>query len=111
MIRALFTVAFHTLFLLGADAAARTGSFSVQPYAANPIMGFTYNFYPEGIEYDSKRDRVLLGTLSSGGPGVQGKIFAVPYVNPEVYNDDDARVVYSQDDMTTVFSNSNGYDL
>ena len=108
MIRALFTFAISVLSLSGADAAPRMGSFSVQPYAANPIMGFTYSFFPEGIEYDSKRDRVLLGSLSSGGPSVQGRIFAVPYVNPEVYNDNDARVVYSQEDMITVFANPNG---
>ncbi len=85
-----------------AFATSRTGSFSTQPYVANPIMGFSYSFFGEGIEYDSLRDRVLLGTLSSGGPSVQGRIFAVPYVDPEVY-DDDFRVVYDQAAMVPVY--------
>ena len=88
-----------------ASGEARTGSFTLQPYVADPIMGFSYSFFGEGLEYDSKRDRVLLGSLSSGGVGVQGKIFSVPYVNPAVSD----RVVYSQKDMKVIFNNTDGY--
>ena len=43
---------------------------------------------------------IRLGTLNSGGTSVAGKIFGVPYYSS---TNGEGRVVYSEDDMTTVF--------
>lgn len=80
----------------------RTGSFSYQPYEAKPSMRFSYDFYGEGLAYDAKRDRLLLGTLSSGGPSVQGRIYSVPYFNSKIYNDETI-ITYDESDMFLVF--------
>ena len=102
-------VAYATLSLTIVRAVDRTGSFSTQPYVANPIMNFEgFDFYGEGITYDSARDQVLVGTLSNAASSVSGKIYAVPYVNPVLFgNDDDDDeengVVYEEDDMVLVF--------
>jgi hypothetical protein len=88
------------------EAVARTGSFAKQPLDATPSMGFDFSFFGEGIEYDTTRDRVLLGTLNSGGPDLRGKIYAVPYSNS--LNGID-RVVYDENDMELVFPGDDRY--
>lgn len=89
-------------------SASRTGSFTTQPYAANGIMRFSFSFFGEGIEYDYSRDRVLLGTLSNSASTVPGRIYAVPYVNPSIYEDNDNNdnfVEFGESDMTLIFYN------
>jgi hypothetical protein len=87
-------------------ATARTGSFSAQPYAATPVMQFEdFDFHGEGIVYDPVRDQVLLGTLANADSAVSGRIYAVPYANPSLFEDDeDAQVVYKEADMTLIFT-------
>lgn len=97
-------ISFHALVL--AEGVSRTGSFSKQPYTADPVMQFEgFNFYGEGIAYDSKRDRVLLGTMSNPNSAVSGRIYAVPYVSPTFFaaDDDGAKVVYEESDMILIY--------
>ena len=96
--------------MAGVAAVAREGSFSTQPYAASPVMQFEgFDFYPEGIAYDPKRDRVLIGTLSNADSAVNGRIYAAPYASPSFFgDDDDAGVVYRESDMTLVFDGTSG---
>ena len=91
------------LFPAVSVATARIGSYSTQPYAATPIMNITFDFYGEGIAYDVARDRVLLGTFGTPGSTVNGRIYGVPYVDPDLYEDDDVQIVYGETDMTLVY--------
>jgi hypothetical protein len=88
---------FSALFtpVLMADAVARHTAFTQQPYTASPVMGFTYSFFGEGMEYNPSKDAVYLGSLGLG------QIYSVPYYRGIEKSDN--RVVYDKDDMTIVF--------
>jgi hypothetical protein len=92
MFIAAFFLLFNSIFV--AQATPRTGPYSVQPYAAVPSMKFTYSFFGEGIEYDVKQDRVLLGSLGERNR----HIYSVPYFNgitPTTYDLADMKLVWN----------------
>ena len=64
--------------------AARTSPYNVQPFSANPSMYLEDSFFGEGMEYDKKENRVLLGSLSRSS--TKNYIYSYPY-----YNGDDPR--------------------
>jgi hypothetical protein len=94
-------VTFLAYFAWLTSAASRTGTFTVQPYAAKPLMGLTYSFHGEGIAYDPVKDRVLMGSL------IDGNIYSVPYYAG--YDSETDRVVYDKDDMSNIFTAGNKY--
>lgn len=89
-------------------ALERSGSFSTQPYVASAVMTFEdFDFYGDGMAYDSLRDYILIGTTSNSGSQVAGRIYGVPYVSPALFAEADSRVVYGgEDSMALIFGGS-----